>query len=302
MSEPNNNALVPVAPPPALTSDGRTNPAYLDHLAAGVDARIAERPSSISADQLPNSFARTNVQTTGRQELWPGESKTPSLTADGKISDKWMDAMIANLPNNQARRTPSQEPQFGYDDQVVAHNLSLIENLIGAPEQGAPRFLWALYDAAPDAFNHLVKTIVFQYAPDYGEWTVTDEEAQRLRGEWREAEQAGGELFESVFTQHRAGVLADMRRWQPRKATNETEADRLRLAALEGAFSELMSDPEHAQMYDDAKFLLINAHCRGYLGYEDEKAEYEAQGRELAAQFVKALGHAVNGYIQLLDR
>src|SRR5262245_38708031 len=114
MSESNATALVPVSPP--------------QH----APARIAERPSALSADKLPGS--RTNVQTTSRQQLQPGEP--PRLTSDGKVSNQWMSWMIAR--NKANRMTASQDvaPQAGYDDKTVEYNMALIDQLIEAPEHG----------------------------------------------------------------------------------------------------------------------------------------------------------------------
>src|SRR5262245_25240510 len=107
MSEPNSTALVPVAPS-RLDSSGRTSSGEIARLAAGVDARLAERPASISADQLP----RTNVPAQQSDSQAQSVSLAQAYDVDYPSFEKHVESVVRQYASHYGYRLDAEAEEL----------------------------------------------------------------------------------------------------------------------------------------------------------------------------------------------
>lgn len=248
MSEPNSLALIP-APQP-----GPLQPVSGD--------------AALTSGNVPQQSAIHLAAQQKSLPLRPGEP--PRLLASKATNPAWLKWVEAGLPGSGARLESLPE-RYGADAPTITKTLDIIDDLIGEPRAGVPRFLDELKATSQDAYDELVK-------------------AARNDPVEAEARKMAAALNDDYHEAH----MRELRKWRP--FADEARNQDVRSDVLAAAVNRLFSREYYRAMYDRAVELLMKA-AKKRLAKEDDSAEMrEVHG--LAKEFNQDLGAVMLEYIR----
>ena len=206
--------------------------------------------AAVTSSHLPANIAYAFQKSSPYQ---PGEP--PRLLANGKTNPAYLDYVTEQHCGPSLESLPER---YGASNHAITYSLDLLNGLIANPVAGARKFVEELKATKPEAVVELAKAL----------GSPAPEAAERVR---------------NLSSQYEQAHWRELQKWTPR--SDEASNDRLRYAALQGAYAELISDPHYQAIHNRAVALLLNGQDDG----------------GLVAEFNRALGQVILDYIRTFE-
>lgn len=191
-----------------------------------------------------------------------------------------------------------------------------------SPQPGAGQIDDEVYQALPqhlkDIYRNLPPSLREEYdlmkdearnailQEKYELHQVREAQQQAQQQQWQEKYQAaqteGIQAADNLVRQYEQAHYQALTKWQPFGPDHEQGNQRVYRAAVEGAFSETLSNPENARLYSAAQQMLREAPLLRLQGENARADQYVRRANEIARTFNARLGQNLRNFIKEQDQ